>query len=68
MKPVTHLGRMKKSAKPSASEVETRFLRLYSLWHETHDLSLRKKLMLKLCILMRRMPRLDLRGRFNHAF
>ena len=65
---VVHASRRKKMGKPTCADVEARFLRLYSLWHETHDLSLRKKLMLRLCILMRYMPKWNLRGRFQHAF
>ncbi len=53
---------------PRASEVEARFLRLYSRWHETHDLSLRKRLFVRLSLLMRRMPNFDLRSRFEQAF
>lgn len=57
-----------KKTNRSASEVEARFLRLYSQWHETHDLSLRKRLFVRLSILMRRMPNFDLRSRFEQAF
>ena len=49
-------------------EVEARFLRLYSMWHETHDLSLRKRLLVRLGIVMRRVPNFDLRSRFDQAF
>ena len=49
-------------------EVEERFLRLYSMWHETHDLSLRKRLLMRLELIKRRTPNFDLRSRFNHAF
>lgn len=52
----------------SRKDVEARFLRLYSMWHETHDLSLRKRLFLRLGIVMRRMPNFDLRSRFDQAF
>ena len=49
-------------------DAESRFLRLYSMWHETHDLSLRKRLLVRLEIVKRRVPNFDLRSRFNHAF
>ena len=49
-------------------EVEERFLRLYSMWHETHDLTLRKRLLLRLSIVTRRIPNFDLRSRFYQAF
>ena len=52
----------------SARDVEARFLRLYSVWQETHDLTLRKRLLLRLNILMRRIPDFDLREKFEHAF
>ncbi len=52
----------------SSKDVEARFLRLYSMWHETHDLSLRKRLLVRLGVVMRRMPNYDLRSRFDHAF
>ena len=52
----------------NSRDVEERFLRLYSTWHKTHDLSLRRKLYLRLEILMRRFPHFDLRSRFNNAF
>ncbi len=52
----------------SRKDVEARFLRLYSMWHETHDLSLRKRLLVRLGIVMRRVPNFDLRSRFDHAF
>ena len=52
----------------NSKDVEERFLRLYSTWHKTHDLSLRKKLYLRLEILMRRFPHFDLRSRFDSAF
>ena len=67
MKALTQLLRKKKNA-ASAEEVETRFLRLYSLWHETHDLTLRKKLMVRLRMLMKRAPDFDMRRWFKHAF
>lgn len=65
------LRRWLKSAKrphPKTSDVEARFLRLYSRWHETHDLSLRKRLFVRLSLLMRQMPNFDLRSRFEQAF
>jgi len=49
-------------------EVEARFLRLYSMWHETHDLSLRKRLLVKLNLLIRRVPDFNLRRSFEQAF
>ncbi len=49
-------------------DVEARFLRLYSMWHETHDLSLRKRLLVRLSLIMRRVPDFDLRRRFEQAF
>lgn len=52
----------------SAKEVEARFLRLYSMWHETHDLTLRKRLLVKLNLLMRRVPDFNLRRSFEQAF
>ena len=57
-----------KRAPRKAADVEARFLRLYSQWHETHDLSLRKRLFVRLSLLMRRMPNFDLRSRFEQAF
>ena len=69
MKAVTQLIRRKRGCSTaSAAEVEKRFIRLYSLWQETHDLSLRKKLMVRLCILMRRAPNFDMRRLFQRAF
>ena len=55
-------------AAPAFKEVEARFLRLYSRWHETRDLSVRKKLLVRLALLMRRMPNFDVRSRFEQAF
>jgi len=49
-------------------EIEARFLRLYSRWHETRDLSLRKKLYVRLRLVMRQSPNFDLRARFQQAF
>ena len=54
--------------RPSVKEVEARFLKLYSLWHETHDLTLRKKLLLRLRLVVERVPNFDLRSKFNQAF
>ena len=68
MKALEGLFRSRRSKQSSGREVETRFLRLYSAWHETHDLSLRKKLLVRLGILTRRIPHFDLRSRFNSAF
>ena len=47
---------------------EVRLLKLYSMWHETHDLSLRKRLLVRLNTVMRRIPDFDLRRRFEQAF
>ena len=52
----------------SARDVEERFLRLYSRWQETHDLSLRKRLFVRLRLLVRTRPDFDLRSWFNRAF
>ena len=52
----------------SRKEVEARFLRLYSMWHETHDLSLRKRLLVRLGLVMRQTPDFNLRSRFEQAF
>ena len=52
----------------NAREVEARFLRLYSMWHETHDLTLRKRLFVRLRLVMRQIPDFDLRRRFERAF
>ena len=52
----------------SVQDAESRFLRLYSAWHETHDLSLRRRLYVRLRLIMRRMPNFDLRSRFQSAF
>ena len=66
------LSRLLHPARPrhtkTRKEVEARFLRLYSMWHETHVLSLRKRLLVRLGIVMRRVPDFDLRSRFNQAF
>lgn len=53
---------------PKIRDVEARFLKLYSKWHETHDLTLRKRLLIRLSLIMRRTPSFDLRSKFNHAF
>lgn len=53
---------------PRYQDVEARFLRLYSRWHETRDLTLRKKLFVRLRLLMKRMPNFDPRTRFEQAF
>ncbi len=47
---------------------EASFLKLYSVWQETHDLSLRKRLFSRLSVVMRRTPNFDLRRRFEQAF
>lgn len=49
-------------------DVEAHFLKLYSIWHETHDLSLRKRLLVRLNKIMRRVPDYDIRRRFEQAF
>ncbi|MBI4358850.1 MAG: hypothetical protein HY584_06075 [Candidatus Omnitrophica bacterium] len=49
-------------------DVEGRFLELYSMWHETHDLHLKRRLYASLNRVMRRMPNFDLRRRFKQAF
>lgn len=54
--------------RPSIADTEARFLRLYSQWQETHDLSLRRRLLLRLSIMRRRIPNFDLRGSFQNAF
>ena len=56
-----HRHRMKR-------DVENRFLELYSMWHETHDLQLKRRLFASLSTVMRRMPNFDLRRRFKQAF
>ena len=58
----------KHSKRHNAKQVEARFLRLYSMWHETHDLTLRKRLLVKLNLLMRRVPDFNLRRSFEQAF
>jgi hypothetical protein len=65
------LGRLFKKSRvstASSSDIEARFMRLYSQWHETHDLMLRRKMFLRLNILMRRAPDFDMRRWFKHAF
>ena len=65
------LARLLRTGRPrqrNAKDLEARFLRLYSLWHETHDLSMQKRLLIRLNIVMRRKPSFDLRSRFQHAF
>ena len=61
------LKRKHASGIPKRDE-EIRFLKLYSMWHETHDLSLRKRLLVRLNVVMRRIPDFDLRRRFEQAF
>ncbi|GEM_PF-4821466 len=59
----------RRHARPvNRKEVEARFLKMYSMWHETHDLSLRKRLLVRLNLVMRRVPDFDLRRRFEQAF
>lgn len=65
------LSRLLRPSRPrsrSSKDVEARFLRLYSMWHETHDLSLRKRLLVRLNLLMRKVPDFDLRRKFQNAF
>lgn len=65
------LARWLRPARPrqgNVKQLEARFLRLYSLWHETHDLGMQKRLLIRLNIVMRRVPNFDLRSRFKHAF
>ncbi len=50
------------------ADTEVRFLRMYSDWHETHDLSLRRRLLLRLSLIRRRFPDFDLRRPFQQAF
>ncbi len=57
-----------KHGRHQSREEEVRFLKLYSMWHETHDLSLRKRLLTRLNVVMRRIPDFDLRSRFDQAF
>lgn len=54
--------------KPGIADTESRFLRLYSQWQETHDLSLKRRLLLRLSLIRRRMPNFDLRTTFQQAF
>ena len=41
--------------------LERRFLKLYSRWHETHDVTLQKRLFMSLNRLLRREPGFDFR-------
>lgn len=69
MKILTRLMRPKHETRHFTNkEIETRFLRLYSAWHETHDPGLRKRLMVRLKLLMRRRPNYDIRREFQQAF
>ena len=68
MKIFRNLLRRNRPHTRSPKDVEARFLRLYSMWHETHDLSLRKRLLVRLRMVMRRVPNFDLRSRFDQAF
>ena len=68
MRMFRNLLRRNRSHTRSRKDVEARFLRLYSMWHETHDLSLRKRLLVRLGMVMRRVPNFDLRSRFDQAF
>ena len=59
MKRGAHMGRI---AQPAASPVlERQFLRLYSRWHETHNLALEKQLMKSFNRLLQREPGFDFR-------
>ena len=65
------IGRLFKSSTShtrTKQDEEARFLKLYSTWHETHDLSLRKRLFSRLSTVMRRVPNFNLRRRFEQAF
>ena len=68
MKLLDGLFKAKRRRKHDVREVESRFLRLYSRWQETHDLTLRKRLFVRLRLVMREMPDFDLRSRFMDAF
>ncbi len=68
MKVLSRLLNPSRVRQSNVREVEARFLRLYSTWQETHDLTLRKRLLLRLNILMRRIPDFDLREKFEQAF
>lgn len=68
MKPFRCLFKPKGHRRYRAQDVEARFLRLYSRWHETHDLTIRKKLLVKLRLLTRQIPDFDIRSRFRQAF
>ena len=68
MKLFRKMFRQKPVRKTSIADIESRFFRLYSEWHETRDLSLRKRLLVRLNLIMRRAPNFDLRNRFKHAF
>lgn len=68
MKTISRWFRLKRKHSCSGKEVEERFLRMYSMWHETHDLSLRKRLYVRLNRVMRTVPNFDLRRPFEQAF
>ena len=68
MKVLERIFRSRRPRHQSRKAIEARFLRLYSAWHETHDLSLRRKLLVRLEILVRQIPHFDLRSRFKSAF
>jgi len=68
MRALSRLLAPPRARQKSDREVEERFLRLYSMWHETHDLSLRKRLLVRLNLLMREVPNFDIRRKFQNAF
>ncbi len=68
MRIIGHLFKSSPSHARAKRDEEARFLRLYSTWHETHNLSLRKRLFSRLGTVMRRIPNFNLRRRFEQAF
>ncbi len=68
MKYLTRLWRSKRGERHSVAETEARFMRLYSLWHETRDIGLQRRLCLRIAVLTRRSPNLNIRRWFQHAF
>lgn len=65
---ISRLLRRRRRYMRTKKDVEAHFLKLYSIWHETHDLSLRKRLLVRLNKIMRRVPDYDIRRRFEQAF
>lgn len=65
---ISRLLRRRRGNVNTKKDVEDHFLKLYSMWHETHDLSLRKRLLVRLNKVMRRVPDYDIRRRFEQAF